>query len=242
MNNSALSLALNLPPFTAGINYPTPDFWLDASDSSTITQATGVSNWVDKIAGINTSQADGSKQPLLITNAINELPTIRFDGTNDFLRTSDMTATWGTGDKTLCFIAKYTATAREGLFDSAPNAPATIRNYNYFTNGQLDWHDAKPALTIDASLNVFAIYFFEYWFNSVRNIAKYINGGNYATATSANNSDLRWTTFTLGIINGNERPFQGDISEVLCYKRKLTTEERTGLFSYLSGKWGIALV
>ena len=235
MPNNALSLTLGFPPMQS---LPTPDFWLDASDSSTITQSSGVSGWTDKINSISAAQADSTKQPLLISNAINGLPTIRFDGGNDFLRTPDMSLSWDGGDKTLVFVAKYSTSNYYGLFDSAPSNASVIRNY---PSDRLDWHDGNPSLTISPVSNNFAIYFFEYWYSSNRNIGKFVNGGNYGTASGTNSSTLRWNTFTLGIINGSENPFSGDISEVILYKRKLASDDRDSLHSYLSNKWGIAL-
>ena len=64
----------------------TTAMWLDASDSSTITIATGVSEWNDKSGNArNATQAIGANQPLVIANAFNGLQVIRFDGSNDTL-------------------------------------------------------------------------------------------------------------------------------------------------------------
>ena len=61
--------------------------WLDANDSSSITQSSGaVSQWADKSVGqYQLSQATSTKQPVVGTNAINGLDTLVFDGTDDYL-------------------------------------------------------------------------------------------------------------------------------------------------------------
>jgi hypothetical protein len=65
----------------------TTELWLDASDASTITIATGVSQWDDKSGnGYHFTQATASAQPALSTAALNGLDVITFDGINDFLR------------------------------------------------------------------------------------------------------------------------------------------------------------
>lgn len=59
--------------------------WLDASDISTITVATGVSVWLDKSGNNrNASQSVAPNQPLYIIGGLNNLNVLRFDGINDF--------------------------------------------------------------------------------------------------------------------------------------------------------------
>jgi len=68
--------------------------WLDASDASTITIATGVSQWRDKSGNNNNAtQSIGSAQPTVQTAAQNGLNTIRFTASSSqrFLLTSTIT-------------------------------------------------------------------------------------------------------------------------------------------------------
>ena len=61
-----------------------PNFWLDASDLSTITVATGVSEWRDKTGkGVNAVQATGANQPTYSATSFFGRPGITFDGVND---------------------------------------------------------------------------------------------------------------------------------------------------------------
>ena len=39
---------------------------------------------------------------------------------------------------------------------------------------------------------------------------------------------------------GNDS-FEGDIAEIICYSRKLSTSEREQVEEYLADKWGITL-
>jgi hypothetical protein len=66
-----------------------PNFWLDASDLSTITVATGVSQWRDKRGnGVNAVQATGANQPTYSATSFFGRPGITFDGVNDGLSIS----------------------------------------------------------------------------------------------------------------------------------------------------------
>lgn len=63
-----------------------PALWLDASDSSTITIQTGVSEWRDK-SGFNRhfTQSSTTLQPAYQVERFNRLNCIRYDGSNDTL-------------------------------------------------------------------------------------------------------------------------------------------------------------
>lgn len=63
-----------------------PALWLDADDQSTITIATGVSEWRDKSGnGRHFTQTTTANQPALSTNTFNGRNCVRFDGSNDVL-------------------------------------------------------------------------------------------------------------------------------------------------------------
>jgi hypothetical protein len=63
--------------------------WLDAADSSTITQSGGlVSQWNDKSGNSRHATASGSTRPAYSATSFLGQPSIEFDGTDDFLATS----------------------------------------------------------------------------------------------------------------------------------------------------------
>lgn len=60
--------------------------WYDAADASTLTIATGVSQWADKSGnGRTLRQSTGNNQPLSTTRTLNGKTVLEFDGTNDVL-------------------------------------------------------------------------------------------------------------------------------------------------------------
>jgi len=60
--------------------------WYDAADSTTLTLATGVSQWSDKSGnGRNLTQSTGNNQPASGTRTIGGKNALDFDGTNDVL-------------------------------------------------------------------------------------------------------------------------------------------------------------
>ena len=63
-----------------------PAMWLDAADQSTITIATGISEWRDKSGnGRNATQSIASNQPHYTIGGLNGKNILTFDGINDHL-------------------------------------------------------------------------------------------------------------------------------------------------------------
>jgi len=76
VGNTAYSPVPPAPSFLASA-----PLWLDASDASTITESGGaVSQWDNKGAGSNVTQATGSYQPTTGVSTINGLNVLDFDG------------------------------------------------------------------------------------------------------------------------------------------------------------------
>ena len=72
---------------------PDLSFWVDAADQSTITIATGVSEWRDKSGnGRHFTQATGGFQPAYSQTQFLGRPGITFDGTDDNLRLASINA------------------------------------------------------------------------------------------------------------------------------------------------------
>lgn len=72
-------------------------YWLDASQSSTITTATGVSEWRDAGGGtIKATQVTANSQPAYQSAQQNGKNAVYFDGTNDNLMLGDVSASFPT--------------------------------------------------------------------------------------------------------------------------------------------------
>lgn len=71
----------------------TTSLWLDAADSSTITTVSGaVSQWNDKSGNNrNAAQATAASRPAYVSNLLNALPGVTFDGSNDWLESTSAT-------------------------------------------------------------------------------------------------------------------------------------------------------
>jgi hypothetical protein len=71
-----------------------PALWLDANDLSTISVATGISEWRDKSGnGRHVSQATGGTQPTFTRNGLNGLPVLSFNG-SQYLTSISAASVW----------------------------------------------------------------------------------------------------------------------------------------------------
>ena len=76
------------------------ELWLDAKDESSVAHSSNaVSQWSDK-SGNNkhVTQGTAASKPTFSTNGLNSMPTLSFDGTNDFLNRNDANPTLGSTD------------------------------------------------------------------------------------------------------------------------------------------------
>jgi hypothetical protein len=210
--------------------------WWDASQITGLANSTPVSSWPD-LSGhsYNLIQSTGIYQPLYKTNRLNGLPTLSFDGVDDYLNVA---------------------------FGTTFNQPNTIFGVGKFNNGE-DWQYAYDGN--DSSFrNGLLIYSAWPYFSALTaggdiDVINYVNGiaGNWGQVTSIYNgagSYLRTNrSFTAsgnpgsdglnGFIAGNSAalstPLNGELAELIIYNRELSYYEIYQLENYLAKKWGI---
>jgi hypothetical protein len=235
--------------------------WLDATDSTSYTLATGVQEWRDKSGnGRNFSESVGNNQPLLTT--WNGKTALSFDGTNDrLISTSSLLS--GNGSLTVfqALQATFPGTASWTFDHKTASGGADTNDFN------IGWRADQGASWIFGSLRTRV--------KSVRSGTQYnadqrfdsvdVSGRGVVTvsatfsATSASNTTW-WnnsaapnssSTGEAGTVAGmaigcrnNVTPdlfFTGIIGEVICYVGTITTTQRLAVQSYLAKKWGVTL-
>lgn len=211
--------------------------WMDASDSSTYTVATGVSEWRDKSGNGRTfTQSTANNQPLVSSTQQNGKALLEFDGTNDRLTA---TGNWlQIANCTLFAAFKRNAGVYGGIIASSGNgdnspgilvdssSPA-IRGYNNFS------------LTAAGSIAAFHV------------LSGTVTNGATVAFTNGTQSDSDAASGTLGVdqtttVIGTYRTsaanyFNGLIGEILAFNRVLSVSERQSVERYLGKKWGVTV-
>ena len=211
--------------------------WMDASDASTYTIATGVSEWRDKSGNGRTfSQSTENNQPLVSATKQNGKTLFEFDGTND-----RMTATgnWLQVANCTLFAAfkRNSGTfggviASSGNLDNSPgiiidsSVPA-IRGYSNFSSG------ASGSATA-----------FQIMSGTVTNGASvaFTNGTQTDSDAASGSLGSDQTITSIGTYRTTAANFlNGLLGEVLAFSRVLTVSERRSVEAYLGKKYGITV-
>ncbi|MDY0188132.1 MAG: hypothetical protein RBR16_09435 [Syntrophus sp. (in: bacteria)] len=220
--------------------------WLDAADGSTIVFSTGsyVQTWQDKSGNSRhmTQTGGDSLRPILVQNALNSLPVLRFDGSNDWLSTS---ALWSGNQDGAAFVV-YTprsTTTLNSLFGQAANTSTSatwrllaVRGntgsgdpyFNGYGSGDITENNT-PTLTTKIAV----------WTHIAGVTSLYRNSALVGSKTQTLN-----TLTGGGCVIGrrgfyNDQFLNGDIAEIVAFTSAITNETMQKIEGYLAHKWGL---
>jgi hypothetical protein len=230
-----------IDPTTANLPTSNLQFWLKADNGVNLGSGSNVASWTDMSGNNNNaSQNTSGDQPTLVTNAVNGLPAISFNGTSQFLQlpsgfsnfpgltmfivtnpTSDVT-----GNRWLSFCSGST-TNEFGMYEYAPST-----NQFFSNNGT---SGSGVGLTI--TQNVYQLL--EGVQAGSNSGTVYLNGGSATTATMYNVVNVSRSTNCIGAFGGGGSYFKGDIAEILVYNTALTAGQRKSVESYIYTRYGL---
>lgn len=199
------------------------------ADAITLNNGTLVDQWSDlSTSGRHATQADTTKRPTFVTNVVNSLPVVRFDGDNDVLSISEINNL-----QTVFVVMKWADPTVGG-------SPILGRSSNpYFFSGRTQ--DPPPG--IDAVIGGWA------W-GTVKTGGIY-NNGIKLTNTTLLRDKVNFQIITLvpdsiaafnNIGSNNGGYFtRADYAEIIVYSTVLSTTDRQAVEAYLSYKYNIPL-
>ena len=230
--------------------------WLDASDSTTLftdsagsTPATAdgdpVGYWGDKSGNTNnTTQADGTKKPLLKLATQNSKNSVRFDGSNDNLKA----LTGGADSNYTLFVVNKklnASTSNLMLFSMGQEVNTKRRSlwhFPYFSTGYIAFNGQNADYyATNANLS---------FVQNVANIAQNKRNGQSISLAKNNNSFVTnsasatltahtATSIFVGTNNNQTEAYNGDYYEILYYNALVSDSDRTLILTYLNAKWGV---
>lgn len=226
--------------------------WLDAADTSTITSSGGAVSSVRNKANsqIPFIQASGGNQPATGSSTIAGNNVITFDGTNDYL-TADSIATFFTGTDVPCsffVVFKPTSSVAIGTpwaLGRVFSTNALFIHDNGTTNGLRVLRRDTSSNTATATTTIVA--------NGTTAISSgiftgtslnaFLNGASYYDSTFDVGA-LVLDRFTVGARSsgGSVNSYlQGDIAELIMYRRQISASENTSIVKYLGNKWQVSV-
>lgn len=221
------------------------------ADSLSLTDGTAVGSPVPDRAGNNWLQVTGSLQPLFKTNIFGSLPSVRFDGTDDFMLQS-AAGTTNRGTVFLLFSPTSTVTTASALqqplafvsngsgvnvgieFGAATGSLANeIVSIQSPSANYSAW--SQSGATIPTGTNLLTVR----WNTGTSKYDIYYNGGANQNNASAGSQAISSSNFLMmGAGRSNQTFFPGDFGVILVYAAVLTDAQKAAVHSYLQDVWG----
>jgi hypothetical protein len=226
--------------------------WLDASDASTLYDATSggslvsangaIARWEDKSGNARHAlQSSSSQRPLRKSGIIGGKDVVRFDGSNDILNLNNTVRWWPTGTL-IAVLGNVTAATGPYWYavqTVSPTDNPEIRLYPQ-TGGGLwywsgDYRNPTGSTAVFGSGSVSTIVISGTSYSSYANSA--LNStATFASPITANNPNAY---HNLGGYGATSQYLGVDVAELIMYDSALSDATRAGVEGYLKLKWGI---
>ena len=239
---------VQIDPTTASVE--TPYLWYKA-DNGVISSSGSVSTWSDSSGSGNgdATQTNGSNQPTIVSNAVNGLPALNFNGSSQYLQFPSPSFAQ-VGRSAVFIVTKPTSIINNArLFETANGAaqdniymsegtPNSLNLYEY--NGTTSQHlTATSAVTSGQyqllETNASTIY-------PGYATTLYTNGVAKGSMNYLSPTQVARTGNYIGIDYSRTASlsFNGQIAEILFYQGPVSTSQQTAIESYLMTKYGIS--
>ena len=236
---SSFSLIAQTGP--AGVGNSTNNYlWLDATDYL-FTNSNGdqISTWTDKSGnGNNFSQGSSSLQPKFYNYTF---PTIRFDGSNDYMLRGSMT---GSNSNTQTRIIVSQTSSTGFMFTSAYSEHNSLME-TWSGAGEFRsrvFNSSNSARVVNnpqtGNPQIWAFTWDGQTSNQITGFSDNTNTGT--TGTAQNTATGNWRN-VLGARTNYSSNYSGDIYEIINYNKVLNSAERNIVDNYLSTKYNIAI-
>jgi hypothetical protein len=217
--------------------------WLDANDTSTITETSGsVSQWDDKSGNENhVTQSSGIRQPLTNFRQLNNRNVITFgeSGISE-LEANGFESNLQIANDFSIFIV-FQSDRNDSFMALLSCATNTNDRFTIGTNdsGDVAFASYDGAFTSKATaVDQDSPYVIEGHHSSSNIITSYLNGAEMYQTTTPGTAPNQG--FSIGLRPDGNNGLEGVIGEVLVYSRLLNEAERNNIENYLLQKWGIS--
>jgi hypothetical protein len=227
--------------------------WYDASDSSTLYDATSggslvsadstVARWEDKSgSGRHLTQSTSSERPTRKTNIKNGLDVLRFDGSNDNFGSSfNFEDLISLSASTVFLVGKATSNSSPDSFFAADTFISESVGYAFFfsiegTIARVVASDSGTNTrfcTVSYSTGEWATLSARHNGATIAARSNRSDGGSATLVTRASGHG----TLRIGCNVSKGRCVNGDIAEIVFYNTSLSDSDRDSVESYLVNKW-----
>jgi hypothetical protein len=235
--------------------------WLRGDVGVTANASSNISTWADQSTNHNdATQGTVANQPLLVTNALNGKPVVRFNGTNDQLM---LATSPGTNNFTVFAVVSTPQGEEIDPEDNSQYSSGGFTGEHYLFGGNVNFNSYGE---VGVSLGTNGASVYEYarnqsfgdqfaalavyngvvgpgssilevsYTNQVPSI--YLDGRLVRVGLPSSRSQSALArAIGFGTTGYGNSPFAGDVAEILGFNRVLTDGERSTVESYLNGKY-----
>jgi len=246
-------------------------FWVEPTLDGSFTNSSGsfqldnggsISSWNDiKIISstkINVSQSNSSIQPTYQANGINGLPSVSFNGVNQYL-INNSSFPISTSDKTYTMVIVWRANTISAPADSRFLIGQGLNPFNFHRQnlavvdrnglvGFSGWGNFYYRASVSANTSYVTVIIANNALSS-NNLTIYNNSNtpNIGSSTTPSALDIGAQLFFIGGVDSSltfstSYCFSGLISEAMVFDRNLKSEEVRSINNYLGKKYGIKIL
>lgn len=223
--------------------------WLRADAGITPDAGGAVSTWKDQSGmGNDALQPTADLAPILVDNAVNGKPAVRFDGVDDYLDVASSPSVAITGDIASFFVVRFDdyATFRAVWGKTAANVPRP-NDYYLLPNSGIPrvyrGSDDPPAnVSTDGRAVPVATYVLLGFSQEGQIMSHFLNGPATASAPLIVTPTDSGTPLKIGSRDDLFTKMKGDIAELLIYNKAVSGADLIALNTYLGSKYGITIV
>jgi hypothetical protein len=240
-NNSSASATYRVDPKTSGLPRNGLITWLMADDGVVLSSG-NVSQFSDRSGSLNdATQSNAGNRPGYSTSAINNLPAVTFNGSNQFLSLPPGFSSFSGAAIFLVMRANAVA-AGARMLDLGNGATSNNVNVQEPTNTGASFYvyngSTASSVTSSNAITLGQFQLLEITHNGTTTAAISTNSVQGATSSSMNgiNSVVRSSNFIgQGSAGGNY--FNGSLAECLIYNRAVTSLEKAAIEAFLIAKY-----
>jgi hypothetical protein len=249
VNSTVTTSYIQVDAFTANVTRTDMVLWLKA-DYGIATSGTSVTDWFDMSNQDNAAtQTTGADQPTLVTNAVNGMPAVSFDGASDSMQLPSGFSNFAAGASIFVVYKPTAVTADARIIEfgnrttPAPGSPRDMIYVSEPNNTDLKFTaynaTTSSSLTATSAVTLNSYQLSEVVHSGAGSATIYTTGVQSAQGSVSNINTTTRTNNFVGRDFGATLFFQGEIAEIIVYNSAISAANRAKVEAYLFARYGL---
>lgn len=239
------SAFVQIDPGITNVSKSNLALWFKA-DNGVVTSGSDVTTWLDMSGNLNNAkQINSGNRPTVISNAVNGLPAVAFDGSSQFLKVGTSSLLNSYSGISIFAVTKPVAVAAGARFlDFSSGASGNNIYFSQPNNTDASIHvlngTTPSSLTASNAVSLGDYQLLEVVQGS-SSATIYNNGVSKGSGSVSNAPTATRTDNFIGTDFANSLFLQGEIAELLFYNTAISPTVRQNVENYLLGRYALAI-